>query len=88
MINGYNRFRLPELWGSGRSASADGTKWDLYEQNLLSEYHIRYGSYGGVGYYVISDQYIALFSHFISCGVREAVFILDGLLQNRSDITA
>ncbi|MBA3438385.1 MAG: Tn3 family transposase [Pyrinomonadaceae bacterium] len=86
VINGYNRFRLPELWGSGRSASADGTKWDLYEQNLLSEYHIRYGSYGGVGYYVISDQYIALFSHFISCGVREAVFILDGLLQNRSDI--
>jgi TnpA family transposase len=86
VINGYNRFRLPGLWGSGQSASADGTKWDLYEQNLLSEYHIRYGGYGGIGYYHISDKYIALFSHFISCGVREAVFILDGLLQNRSDI--
>jgi TnpA family transposase len=86
VINGYNQFRLPGLWGSGQSASADGTKWDLYEQNLLSEYHIRYGGYGGIGYYHISDKYIALFSHFIPCGVREAVFILDGLLQNQSEI--
>lgn len=86
VINGYNRFRLPGLWGSGQSASADGTKWDLYEQNLLSEYHIRYGGYGGIGYYHISDKYIALFSHFIPCGVREAVFILDGLLDGERDI--
>jgi len=50
VINGYNRFRLPEMWGSSRSASADGMKWDLYEQNLLAEHHIRYGGYGGIGY--------------------------------------
>ena len=37
------------MWGSGQSASADGKKWDLYEQNLLSEYHIRYGGYSGIG---------------------------------------
>ncbi len=86
VINGYNRFLLPSLWGSGKSASADGTKWDIYEQNLLSEYHVRYGGYGGIGYYHISDKYVALFSHFIPCGVREAVYILDGLLRNRSDI--
>jgi len=43
VINGYNRFLLPTLWGSGQSASADGTKWDLYEHNPLSEYHIRVG---------------------------------------------
>jgi integrase len=23
-------------------------KWDLYPQNLMSEYHIRYGGYGGI----------------------------------------
>ena len=61
-------------------------KWNLYEQNLLSEYHIRYGGYGGIGYYHVSDTYVALFSHFIPCGVWEAVYILDGLLKNRSDI--
>lgn len=86
VINAYNRFALPRYWGSGKSASADGTKWNMYEQNLLSEYHIRYGGYGGIGYYHVSDKYIALFSHFIPCGVYEAVYILDGLINNQSDI--
>src|SRR6266850_4434364 len=86
LINAYNRFMLPKLWGSGKHAAADGTKWDLYEQNLLAERHIRYGGYGGIGYYHVSDTYVALFSHFIRCGVWEAVYILDGLLKNTSDI--
>lgn len=86
VINAYNRFALPRYWGSGKSASADGTKWNMYEENLLSEYHIRYGGYGGIGYYHVSDKYIALFSHFIPCGVYEAVYILDGLINNQSDI--
>jgi len=86
VINAYNKFLLPKYWGSGKSASADGTKWNLYEQNLLTEYHIRYGGYGGIGYYHVSDMYIALFSHFIPCGVYEAIYILDGLIKNESDI--
>ncbi len=85
-INLYNKFELPGYWGSGKSASADGTKWSVYEQNLLSEYHIRYGGYGGIGYYHVSDKYIALFSRFIPCGAYEAIYILDGLIENRSDI--
>jgi TnpA family transposase len=86
LINEFNRFELPRRWGSGKSASADGTKWDMYEQNLLSEHHIRYGGYGGLGYYHVSDTYIALFSHFIQCGVWEAVYILDALMKNISEI--
>lgn len=86
IINEYNKFDLPRFWGSGKNASVDGTKWDIYEKNLLSEYHIRYGGWGGIGYYHVSDNYIALFSNFISCGVWEAIYILDGLLENRSDI--
>jgi hypothetical protein len=86
LINAYNRLALPKCWGSGTHASADGMKWDLYERNLLSERHVRYGGYGGIGYYHVSDTYVALFSHFIPCGVWEAVYILDGLLKNRSDI--
>ena len=86
VINAYNRFWLPKLWGDATRAGADGTKWDLYENNLLSERHIRYGGYGGIAYYHVSDNYIALFSHFIPCGVWEAVYILDGLTKNKSDI--
>jgi TnpA family transposase len=86
IIDAYNRFALPKYWGTGTQASVDGTKWDIYENNLLAEYHIRYGGYGGIGYYHVSDTYIALFSHFIPCGVWEAIYILDGLMQNQSEI--
>jgi len=86
MINAYNRLNLPKLWGTGKRAAADGCKFETYENNLLSEYHIRYGGYGGIAYHHVSDTYIALFTHFITCGVWEAVYILDGLLKNTSDI--
>lgn len=86
IINSYNALQLPKHWGSGKSSSTDGTKWDLYEQNLLSEYHIRYGGYGGIGYYHVSDKYIALFSHFIPCGTWEGIYLLDILQNNKSDI--
>lgn len=86
IINSYNKFGLPKYWGDGKSASADGTIWALYEQNLLSERHIRYGGYGGICYYHVSDNYIALFSHFIPCGVWEGLYILDVLMNNNSEI--
>jgi TnpA family transposase len=86
IINTYNRFSLPSCWGTGKKAAADGSKFEIYENNLHSEYHIRYGGYGGIAYHHVSDKYIALFTHFITCGVWEAVYILDGLLKNLSDI--
>jgi TnpA family transposase len=86
IINAYNKYELPSYWGSGKSVSADGTKWSMYEENMLSEYHIRYGGYGGIGYYHTSDNYVALFSRFIPCGAYEAIYILDGLIENKSDI--
>ena len=86
IINEYARFRLPFFWGHGKAVITDGTQFELRENSLLGERHIRYGGYGGIAYHHISDTYIALFSHFIACGVWEAVYIIDGLLKNESDI--
>src|ERR1700679_1641150 len=58
----------------------------LRENNLLGSRHIRYGGYGGIAYHHISDTYIALFTSFITCGVWEAVHILDALIKNISKI--
>ena len=86
VINWFHRFTLPRYWGDEHRVAADGTHYELAEENLLTERHIRYGGYGGIAYHHVSDRYILLFSHFIACGVWEAVYILDGLLRNRSDI--
>ena len=86
VINPYAKMDLPRCWGTGEAAAADGTKYELYDQNLTASYHIRYGGIGGIAYHHVSDTYIALFSHFIPCGLWEAVYIVDGLLKNDSDL--
>jgi TnpA family transposase len=86
IINVYSKCYLPKLWGSDKIAAVDGTMIDLYKENLISEYHIRYGGNGGIAYHHVSDTYIALFSHFIPCGVWEAIYIIDGLMKNKSDV--
>lgn len=86
IINSYAGLQLPKHWGDSKRAAADGTKYEMYIQNSLASYHIRYGGYGGIAYHHVSDTYVALFSHFIPCGVWEAVYIIDGLLKNTSDI--
>lgn len=86
IINLYNKSYLSRLWGNNKVAAVDGTMFDLYKENLISEYHIRYGGNGGIAYHHVSDTYIALFSHFIPCGVWEAIYIIDGLLKNKSDV--
>jgi len=86
LINRYYQYDLPKGWGDENVAAADGTQVDLYENNLLSSYHIRYGSYGGIAYHVISSLYIALYSHFLNCGMWEGNFLIDALIGNTSAI--
>ena len=54
----------------------------------MAEYHVRYKGYGGIAYYHVSDKYIAIYSNFISCGVYEGNYLLDGLENNISDINS
>ena len=86
IINRFHRFTLPRYWGDEKRAAADGTQYELAEENLLAEKHIRYGGFGGIAYHHVSDLYILLFSHFVACGTWEAIYILDILMRNQSTI--
>jgi len=85
VVNAYLQLDLVKAWGDATSVAADGTQVDTLIDNLLAESHIRYGGYGGIAYHHVADNYIALFSHFIPCGVWEAVYIIEGLLRNESE---
>jgi TnpA family transposase len=84
--NLYSQFELTQLWGTGESAAADGTHFETFKNNLLAAHHFRYGKTGGIAYRHISDNYIALFSRFIGCGMYEAIYILDILQNTLSDL--
>jgi TnpA family transposase len=86
VVNGHARLDLVRAWGDGTIAAADGTHIETWLDNLLAETSIRYGKPGGVAYHHVSDLYVALFTHFVPCGVWEAVYIIEGLLRNASEV--
>jgi TnpA family transposase len=65
-------------------------EWKITQQHGFDlryiEYHIRYGGCGGLGYYMVADSYIALFSRFSTCGSWEGHYILDFVVENTSDV--
>ena len=85
VVNAYLKLDIAKVWGDASSVAADGTMVETLLDNLLAERHIRYGGYGGIAYHHVADNYIALFSHFIPCGVWEAVYIIEGLLKQQSE---
>lgn len=86
VINCLNEFPLLRAWGTGQRVAVDGTLEEIHDDNLIAEQHIRYGKKGGIAYRHIADNYMALFSTFIQCGVWEAIHIIDGLLKNASEV--
>ena len=80
VINAFAKLDVARMWGDGRAAAVDGSQIETWENNLLAESSIRYGGFGGIAFRLISDTYIALFSHFIPCGVWEALHAAAGEL--------
>ena len=86
LINFSNSFPLLSAWGDTTSCAGDGNLRELREENLIAEFHMRYGRKGGIAYHHVANNYILLFSTFIPCGVWEAVEIIEGLLKNQSEL--
>jgi TnpA family transposase len=84
IVDTYYGCELPHAWGNEKVASADGTMQELRDSNLMSEYHVRYGKFGGIAFHYVSSLYIALLSHFIPCGAWEGIYLIDAYLQNKS----
>lgn len=39
VVNADLRLDLPKVWGEGNAVAADGTKYDIYVDNLIAEFH-------------------------------------------------
>jgi len=85
IVDYHHRMRLSKTWGDGTSSSSDGQRFGVQKSSLLATFYPRYfGHYDrAVTVYThTSDQYSVYHTDVISCAAREAVFVLDGLLEN------
>lgn len=75
-------------WGDGTTSSSDGQRFKAGGRAETGG-HInpKYGSEPGVLFYThISDQYAPFHTNVINVGVRDATYVLDGLLYHESDL--
>jgi len=75
-------------WGDGTTSSSDGQRFKAGgSAEAAGHINPKYGSDPGVQFYThISDQYAPFHTKVINVGVRDATYVLDGLLYHESDL--
>jgi TnpA family transposase len=87
IVNRHHELPLSAVHGTGTLSSSDAQRFGIRASSLLASYYPRYYGYyeKAIGIYThISDQYAVFSTKVISCSPREALYVLDGLLENNT----
>jgi TnpA family transposase len=87
LIAAQQNYWLTKIIGLGERSSSDGMRFRTSHKGLYSSMHPRYfGALDrGITIYThMSDQCSVFNTEILSCAVREAVYVLDGLLDNQN----
>ena len=82
LVNAQSRHTFAEHWGDGTTSSSDGQRFKVGGK-AESTGHInpKYGAEPGRTFYThLSDQYAPYHAKAVNVGVRDATYVLDGLL--------
>jgi len=89
LVDYHRSLPLSNLYGTGELSSSDGQRFGVQQSSLLASFYPRYFGYydRAISLYThISDQYSVFSTQTISCGPREALYVLDGLLDNQTSL--
>jgi TnpA family transposase len=89
IVNHHHQLPLSAVHGSGTLSSSDAQRFPIRASSLLAAYYPRYYGYyeKAIGIYThVSDQYSVFSTKVISCSPREALYVLDGLLENNTTL--
>jgi TnpA family transposase len=87
VVNAIFRSRLPQIWGEGTTACAsDSKKFGSWDQNLMTEWHIRYGGRGVMIYWHVDKKSTCIYSQLKTCSSSEVAAMIEGLLRHCTDM--
>jgi TnpA family transposase len=88
LVNAQYHHPFASYWGDGTTSSSDGQRFASGGQaERGGNINPKYGSQPGIQFYThISDQYAPFHTKVINVGVRDATYVLDGLLYHESDL--
>lgn len=87
IVNRHHTLPLSAVHGPGTLSSSDAQRFGIRASSLLASYYLRYYGYyeKAIGIYThVSDQDAVFSTQVISCSPREALYVLDGLLNNNT----
>jgi TnpA family transposase len=88
VANAILRARLPHIWGEGTTACAsDSKKFGAWDQNLLTEWHIRYRGPGVMVYWHMDRKAACIYSQLKSCSSSEVAAMITGVLRHCTEMT-
>ncbi|SPF41515.1 transposase [Candidatus Desulfosporosinus infrequens] len=87
VANGIFRVRMQEIWGDGTtSCASDSKKFGAWDQNLMTEWHIRYRGRGVMIYWHVEKNSTCIYSQLKSCSSSEVAAMIEGLLRHCTDM--
>ena len=88
VANEILQVRHPEWWGSETTACAsDAKKFGAWDQNLLTEWHIRYRGPGIMVYWHVEKKALCIYSQVKRCSSSEVAAMIEGVLRHCTDMT-
>ena len=78
---------MVRIWGEGTTACAsDSKKFGSWDQNLMTEWHIRYGGRGVMIYWHVEKKSACIYSQLKTCSSSEVAAMIEGLLRHCTDM--
>lgn len=88
VVNATFAIRNTDLWGEGTTACAsDSKKFGAWDQNLMTEWHIRYGGRGVMIYWHVEKKSTCIYSQLKRCSSSEVAAMIEGVLRHCTDMT-
>jgi len=86
VINSILKKKLDHIWGEGTSCASDSKKFGSWDQNLMTEWHIRYHGRGVMIYWHVDKNSTCIYSQLKSCSSSEAAAMIEGVLKHCTDL--
>ena len=87
VCNAIFRVRKPALWGEGTTACAsDSKKFGAWDQNLMTEWHARYGGPGVMIYWHVEKNSVCIYSQLKACSSSEVAAMIEGVLRHDTEM--
>ena len=87
VVNATLAVRHPRVWGEGTTACASDSKhFGAFDQNLMTEWHARYGGRGVMIYWHVERGSVCIHSRLRRCSSSEVAAMIEGVLRHDTEM--